>query len=85
MCSFPIRETRISRVIFSIQSRLMGGASRWNVLGDSSLSDRMPDYFGRPPEIVAGVLRDEAEAVWEVWNPEIWRVFRKQGLFGAAP
>src|SRR6266567_9042530 len=30
MCSFPIRESGISRVGFGLRSPLMGGFSRWN-------------------------------------------------------
>lgn len=85
MCAFPIRETRIDKVVFAIKSRLMGGNSRWDVLRDSLLSDSMPEYFGPPPEILGGVLCSEAEAVWERWNPEIWAVLRGRGRFGADP
>ena len=38
MCSFPMRETRISRVVYSIGSRLMGGDSKWDILADPELS-----------------------------------------------
>ena len=34
MCSFPIRETRIGRVVNAIGSPLMGGFSKWNILRD---------------------------------------------------
>lgn len=56
MCSFPIREKRISRVLYSISSPLMGGASRWDVLSDQGLSKRMPEVFGHPPEVLAGLM-----------------------------
>ena len=39
MCSFPIRETGIARVIYSISSPMMGGFSKWNVLGDNEISE----------------------------------------------
>src|SRR5215218_9111491 len=51
MCSFPIRETRIGRVVYSISSPMMGGFSKWNVLGDSEISHVMPEVFGEKPEV----------------------------------
>src|SRR6266702_1046183 len=56
MCSFPIRETRISRVVYSIGSRLMGGDSKWDILGDEELTKVMPEAFGDAPEVVRGLL-----------------------------
>lgn len=82
MCSFPIRETRISRVVFAIPSPLMGGSSRWDVLHDHGLSKRMPEVFGHPPVIVRGFMRKEAARVWRRWNPMIWAVIRLRGIFG---
>jgi tRNA(adenine34) deaminase len=82
MCSFPIREARISRVVYAIRSPLMGGSSRWDVLGDSVLSAQMPEAFGKAPEVIAGVLRKEAEKVWWRMNPLIWGVIRLRGVFG---
>ncbi len=46
MCSFPIRETRIGRVVYAISSPMMGGFSKWNVLGDNEISNVMPEVFG---------------------------------------
>jgi tRNA(adenine34) deaminase len=46
MCAFPIRESRIARVVFALASPLMGGISRWNVLTDDVLSYRLPEAFG---------------------------------------
>ena len=63
MCSFPIRESRIGRVVFGIRSPMMGGFSRWNVLGDRVISKHMPEYFSQVPEIVPGLLAEEAEKV----------------------
>jgi len=34
MCSYAIRESRISRVVFSLQSPVMVGYARWNILTD---------------------------------------------------
>jgi tRNA(adenine34) deaminase len=83
MCSFPIRETRISRVVYAIGSPLMGGDSRWDLLGDAEMSNVMPEAFGEAPEVVRGFLRPEAEKAWRNWNPLIWGVIRFRGCFGA--
>jgi tRNA(adenine34) deaminase len=82
MCSFPMRETRISRVVYSIGSPLMGGDSRWDLLGDPEISKVMPEAFGEAPEVVRGFLRREAEKAWRNWNPLIWGVIRYRGCFG---
>ena len=84
MCSFPIREAGISRVVFAIRSPLMGGHSRWNVLGDPELAASMPELFGPAPNVVAGVLRSEAEKVWWRMNPVVWGVIRMRGVFGGS-
>jgi tRNA(adenine34) deaminase len=85
MCSFMIRESNISRVVFAIRSPLMGGHSRWNVLGDDVLSASMPEMFGDPPAITVGVLQREAESVWWRMNPLVWGVIRLRGVFGGHP
>jgi len=82
MCSFPIRETRIGRVVFAIKSPMMGGYSKWNVLRDDGLSNVMPEAFGPAPEMVAGLLQREAEKVWWKWSPVIWAVIKRRGCFG---
>ena len=84
MCSFPIREACIARVVFAIRSPLMGGHSRWNVLGDPVLSASMPEMFAPAPKVVAGVLRREAEQVWWRMNPLVWGVIRMRGVFGGS-
>jgi tRNA(adenine34) deaminase len=83
MCSFPIRETRISRVVFAISSPMMGGVSKWNVLRDNDLSRKMPEAFGPVPEVVVNFMRREAEKIWWKWNPIIWAVIKRRGCFGA--
>jgi tRNA(adenine34) deaminase len=83
MCSFPIRESRISRVVFGIRSPMMGGFSRWNVLGDRAIAKHMPECFSAAPEIVAGLLAQEAEKVWTDWSPEIWQIIVARGCFEA--
>lgn len=82
MCSFPVRETRISRVLFAISSPMMGGLSKWNVLRDDELSRMMPEAFGPVPEVVVGFMRREAEKIWWKWNPLIWAVIKRRGCFG---
>jgi tRNA(adenine34) deaminase len=79
MCSFPIRETRIGRVVFAISSPMMGGFSKWNVLGDVEISNVMPEVFGDKPEVAAGLHYREAAAVWQKWNPVFWLGIRFRG------
>lgn len=85
MCSFPIRETRISRVVYAISSPIMGGVSRWNILRDPALSKVMPEAFGSVPEVIGGLMSREAVQVWWKWNPIVWAVIRHRGCFGPAP
>src|SRR5690242_9030198 len=79
MCAFPIRETRIGRVVYAISSPMMGGLSKWNVLGDDELADAMPVVFGERPEVAAGLHYCDAAAVWRKWNPAIWLGIRLRG------
>ena len=53
MCSFMIRETQISRVVYSISSPMMGGISKWNILRDTEISNMIPEVFGSVPEVIA--------------------------------
>jgi tRNA(adenine34) deaminase len=85
MCSFPIRETRISKVVFALRSPLMGGFSKFGILQDAKMSDAMPEFFGDPPEIVGGVLLREVERAWRNCNPLVWAVIRYRGCFGGNP
>lgn len=80
MCSFPIRELHISRVVSGLRSPVMGGYTRFGVLQDTGISDKVLGYFGVPPEIVEGVLRDECMESWKVWAPEVWDGFVKNGV-----
>jgi tRNA(adenine34) deaminase len=80
-CSYAIRETRIGRVVYGLQSPVMGGHSRWNILADNSLSASMPEVFAAPPEIVRGYMQEQAEQVFRQWNPLAWRFIRSRGLF----
>jgi tRNA(adenine34) deaminase len=85
MCSFPIREARIGRVVYALNSPMMGGLSKWNVLRDRAISDAIPQVFGPVPEVVAGLLWREAANVWWKWNPVVWAFVRQRGFFGPPP
>jgi tRNA(adenine34) deaminase len=85
MCSYCIRETRMSRVVYAIRSPIMGGFSKWKLLQDKELSAVIPEIFGKAPLVVGGVLEREAEAVWRDWHPLIWRIIKYRGCLGGAP
>jgi tRNA(adenine34) deaminase len=85
MCSFAIRESRIRRVVYGLSSPHMGGTTKWNVLGDTDLSQSMPEVFAPPPEIVSGYMEQEVEQALIEWNPLVARIIRHRGLFGSAP
>lgn len=73
MCAFCIRAAGLGRVAFALGSPIVGGLSRWNILGD----DRR-FLFGRVPELLPGLLADEAHRVWIELRPitgrAIWLV-----------
>jgi tRNA(adenine34) deaminase len=79
-CSYAIRASRIARVVFSLRSPIMGGASRWNILGDRTLSDSMPEIFAPPPVLVAELLGEEGDAALGKSAPIAWRILRARGL-----
>jgi tRNA(adenine34) deaminase len=85
LCSYAIRESRIRRVVYGLNSPHMGGVSKWNILGDTDISNTMPEVFGPPPEIVSGYMAKDAEQALIEWNPLVARIIRQRGLFGAAP
>jgi tRNA(adenine34) deaminase len=85
MCSFPIRETRLRRVVYALSSPKMGGVSRWNVLRDPEISNAVPEVFGPIPEVISGLHVREAARVWRMWNPIVWAVIRARGCFGPEP
>lgn len=70
MCSFMIRELKVSKVCFSLSSPMMGGYTKWPILQDASLSEITP--FGSPPEIVKGILSKEAKKDFDTLG---WSVF----------
>ena len=82
-CSYAIREARIARVVFATRSPIMGGLSRWNILGDEKLSETMPEVFAPPPIVVAEFLAEEAEATLRRVSPVIWAFIREGGLLDA--
>ncbi|HEY1736458.1 MAG TPA: nucleoside deaminase [Methylovirgula sp.] len=82
MCSFPIRETKIRKVVYAIKSPMMGGHSKFSILNDREISRAMPEVFGDVPEVIDGLLHKEAEKVWWRWNPIVWSVIRHRGCFG---
>jgi tRNA(adenine34) deaminase len=82
-CSYAIRESRIARVVYALGSPHMGGLSKWNVLADEGLSDKMPEVFNPPPEIVAGFMANDVKRALLKWNPLVWGIVMKRGLFVA--
>jgi tRNA(adenine34) deaminase len=82
-CCYAIRESRIGKVIFSMRSPIMGGASRWNILGDRKLSDVMPEVFAPPPVLMAEFLPEEGDAALRQSSPLIWAAMRARGLLAA--
>jgi tRNA(adenine34) deaminase len=84
-CSYAIRECRIGRLVYGLRSPHMGGVSKWNVLTDEDLSNTMPEVFDPPPEIIAGFMAQEVDQALLKWNPLVWGVIMKRGLFVAGP
>jgi tRNA(adenine34) deaminase len=83
MCAYCIREAWISRVVYALGSPVMGGLSKWNVLLDDGLSDRIPEIFGAVPEVVSGVMLHEAQQAWRDWSPFAWEMIKLRGLLTA--
>lgn len=81
MCAFALREAGVARVVYALHSPVMGGNSRWNVLGDAELRRQMPEFFGPPPEIVAGLRAEQAATVWRRARPIVWSIIALRGLF----
>jgi tRNA(adenine34) deaminase len=81
MCAYAIRECRIGRVIFGLQSPVMGGHSRWNVLNDTRMSTLMPEVFAPPPYVLAGCLCHEVKQLFRSQHPFAWRVIESRGIF----
>ncbi len=82
MCAYCIREAWVGRVVYALRSPIMGGASKWNILRDDEISTRVP-IFGPAPEVVSGVLANEARDAWRAWNPLVWEMVRLRGVLTA--
>jgi tRNA(adenine34) deaminase len=80
MCSYCIRAAWVSRVVYALGSPVMGGHSKWNILRDDGISDRIPQIFGAVPEVVSGVLLHEAQQAWREWNSLAWNMIKLRGL-----
>lgn len=80
MCSYCIREAWIGRIVFALASPVMGGVSKWNILRDDDMASRMPQIFAAVPEIVSGVLLQEAQQAWRDWSPLGWEMIKLRGL-----
>src|SRR5450759_3687653 len=83
-CCYAIRESRIAKVVYSMRSPIMGGASRWNILGDRTLSDAMPEVFAPPPVLLAEFLSEEGTATLRRSSPLAWASMRARGFGSAA-
>jgi tRNA(adenine34) deaminase len=83
MCAYCIREAWVGRVVYALASPVMGGLSKWNILRDDGMSDRIPEIFGAVPEVVSGVLFKEAQQVWREWSPFAWEMIKLRGLLTA--
>jgi tRNA(adenine34) deaminase len=83
MCAYCIREAWIGRVVYALASPVMGGHSKWDILRDRGLSDRLPGVFGAVPEVVSGVLLAEVQEAWRDWSPFAWQMIKLRGLLTA--
>lgn len=81
MCAYAIRESRIGRVIFGLQSPLMGGHSRWDILKDAALSTVMPEVFAPPPYVLAGCLCQEVRKLFHSQHPLAWHFIKGRRIF----
>jgi tRNA(adenine34) deaminase len=64
MCSFMIREYKISRVVFALHSPYMGGHSKWNILQDEEISQFQP-FFSKAPIVLGGFMEEESQKVMD--------------------
>jgi tRNA(adenine34) deaminase len=85
MCAYAIRESRIGRVIFGLQSPVMGGHSRWNILSDNTLSSVMPEVFAPPPYVLAGCLCQEVRQLFRAQRPLAWHMIKRRRIFVEQP
>jgi tRNA(adenine34) deaminase len=85
MCSYAIRETRIRRVVFSLRSPVMGGNTRWKILGDDHLSSRLPEVFAPVPEVLSGYMQNEVQKVFQKRSPLAWEFIKAREIFTECP
>lgn len=69
-------------MVYSIPAPLTGGVSRWRILADDELSDRLPEVFAPPPEIVPGFMREEVEYAIARRAPIAWNFLSGRNIFG---
>jgi tRNA(adenine34) deaminase len=81
MCSFAVQELNIRRVVFGLRSPIMGGYSKWHILQDELINTTFPNTFGRTPEVVPDVLKDQVIDGWKQWNNEKWERMYAKGVF----
>ena len=77
-----IREAWIGRVVYALNSPVMGGVSKWNILRDAGIANHVP-VFGPAPEVVIGVLSKEVQQVWKEWNPLAWQMIQMAEILTA--
>jgi tRNA(adenine34) deaminase len=85
ICSLTIREARIPRVFYALSSPHMGGVSKWPILTDMDISNAVPEVFAPPPEIIAGLLANEAEDALLKSHPFLWGIVKARRLFVVGP
>ena len=68
-------------MIFGLQSPVMGGNSRWNILSDAGLSSILPEVFASPPDVLSGCLHHEVQKVFQKRNPLIWEYVKARRIF----
>jgi len=66
MCALMIRELRFGKVVFGQKSPIEGGYTKFKILQDEELHRETPNHFGPVPEVMGGVLADQAEKLWEL-------------------
>ena len=67
--------------MFGLQSPVMGGHSRWNILTDGNLSSVMPEVFALPPYVLPGCLHEEVRKLFRRRHPLAWRVIENRRIF----
>jgi tRNA(adenine34) deaminase len=82
MCCYCIREAWIGRVVYALNSPVMGGVSKWDILRDRHLSDSVP-VFAPAPEVISGMLLAEVQEAWRDWHPLAWQLVKLRGVLTA--